>query len=87
MLPIPSVIPVAEIERLRPIRRPLGLVVERRRVPDDLVHELRDAHGVRGRAVAAQREEVGRAGRRVGDVLAVVGRVEVLAVPAAAFGG
>lgn len=74
----------AEHKRLRPaVLRPLGPVVELRRVPDHLVHELRDPHRVGCRAGAAQGQEVGWARDGVCDVVAVVGEVEVLAVPAA----
>ena len=69
-------------KRLRPISRPLSLVVKLDSIPYDLVHELGDAHGVGRRTVSAQGEEGGGAGGRVGDVVLVVGRVVVLAVPA-----
>jgi len=48
-----------------------------------LVHQLRNADGVSRRASTAERQEVGRATRGVGDVVLVVGGIEVLAVPAA----
>ena len=60
--------------------RPQRLVVELCRVPDDLEEELRDLDRVRRRARSVVLK---RARRRVGDVRHVVGRVEVLAVPAA----
>lgn len=39
-------VPGGEDERLRAVFGPLGRVVEGRRVPDDFVHELGEAHGV-----------------------------------------
>ena len=72
-----------EDERLGTVGGPLGLVVEGGGVPDHLVHELGNADGVGGGAGTAQAEEVGGTGGRVGDVVLVVGAVEVLAVPAA----
>lgn len=82
VLPEPRVVARAEVEGLRAVRRPVVGVVERRRVPDHLVHELRDAHRVRRRAVPAQAEEGRRTARRVRHVRLVVGAVQVLAVPA-----
>jgi hypothetical protein len=82
-----GVVTGAENEGLRAVGGPLRLVVELGGVPDDLVHELRDADRVRRRAVAAQAEEVGRARGGVRNVSLVVGRVQVLAVPAAGFPG
>lgn len=79
------VVAVAEVEGLRAVGGPEALVVEGRRVPDDFVHELWNADWVRGRAAAAEAEEVGGAAGRVGDVRLVIGRVEVLAVPAAVW--
>jgi len=64
-------------------RRPERPVVELGCVPDHLVHELRDLDWVSRRAGAWSAEEVGRARVGVGDVVLVVGRVKVLAVPAA----
>jgi len=54
-------------------------VVERARVPDGLQQDLRQTHGVRGGARTARLEG---SGLRVSDVVLVVGRVQVLAVPA-----
>jgi hypothetical protein len=48
-----------------------------------LVMNLRDLHRVGGRALAVDLGERGRAVDRVRHVVDVVGRVEVLAVPAA----
>lgn len=79
---LPSVVAGGQVERLGSICGPLRLVVELSGVPDDLVHELRDSDGVGGRARTSQAQEVGRAGRRVGDVVLVVGAVQVLAIPA-----
>jgi hypothetical protein len=36
MLPVPSVITSGEVERLRAIGRPVSLVIERSRIPDNL---------------------------------------------------
>jgi len=64
-------------ERLLPV-----LVVLRvgklRGVVHDLVHDLWDTHGVGGRTLVSR--EVGVAG--IGDVAMMIGRVDVLAVPA-----
>lgn len=73
-------IAVAPDERLGAIFRPLGLVVERRRVPDDFVEQLRNADGVRGWTGAAVFE---RAALGIRYVAGVVGGVEVDAIPAA----
>lgn len=54
-------------------------VVERSRIPDRLEQNLRQTNGVRGGARAAGLEG---AALGVGDVVLVVGGVEVLAVPA-----
>lgn len=66
-------------EGLRAVLRPQVWVVKLAGVPNDLVHELREADGVGGGAGAAGLEG---AGSRVGDVGAVVGAVDVHAVPA-----
>jgi hypothetical protein len=65
----------AQVKGLRAVRGPVVGVVEGRRVPDHLVHELRDPHRVRRRAVAAQTEEGGGSAARVGNVRLVVGAV------------
>lgn len=94
-----GVVAVAEVERLRAVGGPEALVVEWGSVPDNFVHELRDADGVSRGAAATETEEVGGPGGRVGDVGFVVwnivsrqslvpgysftGGVEVFAVPAA----
>ena len=62
---------------------PFGWVVELPSIPHDFVHELREADGMACRA-GAGRLEAAAAG--VGDVLSVVWRVEVLAVPASIIG-
>jgi hypothetical protein len=72
VLPEPRVVAVAEVERLGAVGRPQRLVVKGRRVPYHFVHELWDAHGVSGRAGAAEAEEVGGAGGGVRDVRFVV---------------
>lgn len=61
---------------------PLGLVVELGGVPDNLIHELRDADRVGGRAVATQAQEGGGTADGIGDVVLVVGTVKVLSIPA-----
>ena len=65
-------------ERLPGLGPVLG-VVELARIPHDLVHQLRQADGV---GVGTGSGRFKAAGDRVGDVALVVGRVEVLAVPA-----
>lgn len=82
MLPVAGVVAVAEVEGLRAVGGPQALVIEGRGVPDDLVHQLRDAHGVSGWAFASQAEKVGWAGLGVGYVRLVVWAVEIDAVPA-----
>ena len=54
-------------------------VVERLRIPHDLIHDLWHADWMRGRTLIAGK---GPAGWRVGHVAAMIGTVEVLAVPA-----
>lgn len=66
-------------ERLGSILGPVLLVVELSGVPVDLVEELAHADGVGGRAGAAGLEG---AALRVRHVRHVVGRVQVLAIPA-----
>jgi len=66
-------------KRLRSILGPVLLVVELLGVPNNLVHELGHADGVRGRARATALEG---ASLGVRHVALVVGAVEVLAVPA-----
>lgn len=82
MLPISSVITVAEVEGVAAVSGPISLVVERRRIPDNLEHELGDLDGVGRRASGAGREEVGGAGGGIGNMILMVGAVEVDAVPA-----
>jgi len=77
-----SVVARAEVEGLLDARGPSRLVVELGSVPDDLEHQLRDTNGVAGRAGTAQGEEGGGARGWVGNVVLVVGRIQVLAVPA-----
>lgn len=60
MLSVASVVAVAEVEGLRAIRGPLSFIVEGSGVPDNFVHELRDADGVRSWAVAADAQESSR---------------------------
>ena len=61
------------------ISGPVGLVVEWLGVPDDLVEELRSGDRVGGWALAVGLEG---AGLGVGHVAHVVGRIQVLAIPA-----
>lgn len=81
VLAVPRLVTRRQHKRLRAIGWPLSLVVELGRVPDNLKHELRNFDGVTGRAVSG-RQEVGGAGGGICDVILVVGRVEVLPVPA-----
>jgi len=76
---VPGVVTVAPPERLRAVGGPLGLVVELARVVHDLVHDLGDLDGMRGRAGATALEA---ARGWVGNVRLVVGAVSVLAIPA-----
>ena len=77
-----SVVTVAEIEGLRAVGGPDALVIEGSGVPYDLVHQLGNADGVAGWAAASKTEEVGGTGGWVGNMSLVIGRIEVLAVPA-----
>jgi len=61
---ISGIVAIRPHEGLRAVLRPDGRVVELARVPDDLVEQLRDLDGVRGRAGSAALES---AGRRIGD--------------------
>jgi hypothetical protein len=70
----------APLEGLRAICGPVGRVVERSGVKDDLVHQLWDLYGMGSRAGSSRLKG---ATLRVGDVIHVVGRVEVDSVPAA----
>lgn len=70
---------VAPDERLRPVLGPEVAVVERPRVPHGLERHVWHADRVRGRAGPVRHEA---APARVVHVVLVVGRVEVLAVPA-----
>jgi hypothetical protein len=88
MLSVARVVARGEVEGLRAVGGPVGLVVELPRVPHDLEHDLRNPDGMRGRAGAAGAgagEGRGTVGW-VGDVRFVVRAVEVLAVPAAGGG-
>ena len=67
-------------EGLRAVRGPVRPVVERPRVEDHLVEQLRDLHRVARRARPPGLE---RPAARVRHVAAVVRRVQRLAVPAA----
>lgn len=78
MPPKPSRIALAPYKRLRPVLGPVRLVVERRRVPDNLHVDLRQQHR---EAVGTHPAILDLCVRRC-DVAAVVLRVEVLAVPA-----
>lgn len=71
-------IAIAPNKRLRPVRWPVGLVVEGRRVPYDLVEELRNLDGMRRGTGTATLESAAR----ICDMAVVVGAVEVDAVPA-----
>lgn len=88
VLPAEHIISVASVagrvargphERLPAVGEVRRVAVERARVPHSLEQDLREPHGVRRRAGAAGLEG---ARLRVRDVVLVVGRVEVLAVPA-----
>jgi hypothetical protein len=68
VLAVAGAVAVAEDKGLRAVCGPYALVVEGRSVPDDFVHELGDADGVRGGAVAAKAEEVGWAAGWVGFI-------------------
>jgi hypothetical protein len=57
VLPVAGAVAVAEDKGLRAVGGPKVLVVEGSSVPDDFVHELRNADGVRGGAGAAKVEE------------------------------
>lgn len=83
MLAVSGVVSRAQVEGLGSVLGPLRLVVELSGVPDHLVHQLGDADGVGRWARASETEEVRGAGRGVGDVVLVVGGVEVLSIPAA----
>lgn len=52
MISIAGFVAKRPYERLRSVFRPVFRVVERRRVPDDFVHDLRSADGVGGGAWA-----------------------------------
>lgn len=80
MVPVARRVTVAPNERLRAVRRPIRWVVERRRVPHDLIEELRDLDGVRR---GARRTVLEGPALWVRNVAAVVCAVEVNAVPAA----
>lgn len=69
-------------KRLAAVLGPEVRVVELARVPHDLVHKLRQPHGVARRARACRLEA---SGFRVGDMTLVVRGVNVLAVPASFF--
>jgi hypothetical protein len=75
---------VAPYERLRAVGRPVGLIVERARVPHGLVRQLRHAYRVRRRACSRWGE---CALVSVVHVVLVVRAVKVLAVPAPAGSG
>ncbi|KAK5634940.1 hypothetical protein RRF57_010651 [Xylaria bambusicola] len=76
---VASVVAHAPVPRERAVSRPLGLVVELARVKHDFVHDLGNLDRVgRGAGTAA----LEGAGRRIRDVTLVVGRVQVLTVPA-----
>lgn len=70
---------VAPHEGLRPVGGPQAAVIERARVPHGLECDVRHAHGVRGRARPVRHEPARAA---VVHVVLVVGRVQVLAIPA-----
>jgi hypothetical protein len=53
VLTVASSVTLTKGKRLRSIRRPIRFVVESRRVPDDLEHELRELDRVRARALSA----------------------------------
>jgi hypothetical protein len=82
VLAVAVVVTSGEIEGLLDTLGPGRLVVELGGVPDDLEHQLRDTDGVGGWAVAAEAEEGGGPVDGVGDVVLVVGGIEVLAIPA-----
>jgi hypothetical protein len=75
---------VAEIEGVAAVRRPVSLVVELGRVPDNLEHELGNLDRVSRGAGRAGGEEVCGARGGVCDVVLVVGAVEIDAIPASA---
>ena len=74
-----SRIPLTKHKRLRPISRPQRLIVERRRVPNNLEHQLRQFNRMSRRAGTTVLK---RPRRRVADVRRMVGAIEVLAIPA-----
>jgi hypothetical protein len=82
-----SRIPHRKHKRLRAIRTPQLLLIERRRVKHNLVHDLRQPHGEPRGTLAPRLHAHGRRVRlvrngRVRDVALVVRRVEIHAVPA-----
>jgi hypothetical protein len=80
MLTVTSVVAGGKIER---VRLPFGpQAVELGGVPHNLVHQLRDSDGMRGGTVASKTQEGSWAADGVGDVVLVVGTVEILAIPA-----
>lgn len=75
-------ISIAPNKWLRPVLGPLGEIIKGRRVPDNLEEELWDRHRVRGRTGGPGFE---CPVYRVRHVAAVVGAVEVHAVPASIY--
>jgi hypothetical protein len=65
VLPVARAVAVAEDKGLRAVGGPKVLIVKGRSVPDNFVHELRDADGMRGGAVTSEIEEGGWAVRGV----------------------
>lgn len=71
VLPISGIVACAQDKWLS-CGWPICFVVELGGIPNDFVHELRDADRVRGRARASKLKEVRRVPGRVSDVILVV---------------
>lgn len=80
MLTVTGVIAGGKIVR---VRLPFGpQAVELGGVPHNLVHQLRDSDWMSGGTVASKAQEGSWAADGVGDVVLVIGTVEILAIPA-----
>jgi hypothetical protein len=80
MLTVAGVVAGGKIERVGLSLGPEA--VELGGVPHNLVHQLRDSDGMSGGTVASKTQEGSWAADGVGDVVLVVGTVEILAIPA-----
>lgn len=82
MLTIAGLVTGGESKRLLSVGWPFSLVVELGGIPDNLVHQLGNADRVGGRAVATKTQESGGTADGIGNVVLVVGAVQVLSIPA-----